>query len=659
VAGALVGRAPVARAQSTPSRPTPTSPAPIGTGDLRRARTDTLRRPAAADTVRSGRDSVTVAVPIGTDTTRRTVGDSLRGTPDSLKTPKVKRDSIKTPLVRAELPTQGVVAGPAYRFRGDTILASGALTIADMLERVPGVTVFRSGYLASAQTAAYLGDFRRVRIFRDGVEIDPVDPRNGGVLDLTDVQLWQAEEVSIEPTAGEIRVHIRTRAPVSTTPQTRVDVYTGDVETNLYRAFYGKRFSNGGLVQVNLQQYGTGARDARLGGGGDAANALVRVGWARKNRSFDVTLTRIDRRRNRTTDFFNQDSVLVNFVGRRDEAYVRAGVGDPDQGVWAQAIANVLRFRLESPKLAAATTTDTTRVATDTTAYRNQYVLTGGLTRWGVRFTATDRYRVANHTAYHAPSIRAGYERDRLSLSAVGERVGTDSTKRLDVSGRLAVLPRVAVVGGVSSTTGGDSTVGGTRRVARAEIAAQVARNAWLSVGRVIRDGGIFAPPRIYAVPGGTPAATSEGRVSGLVGSFRGEVLPFITADIGGTAWDREGLYRPRYSGRGELRFASNFLRRFPSGEFGLNVAVSDEYRSAVVFPLAPSPGSGATTSAIIPTRVGASNLIGGQLEIRIQRAVISYQARNIGVRLYQEVPGVYLSRNTISLYGVRWEFSN
>ena len=545
-----------------------------------------------------------------------------------------------------------MIAGPAYRFRGDTILASGAITIADMLERIPGVVVYRTGYIASAQTASYLGDFRRIRIFRDGIEIDPVDPRNGGVLDLTDVQLWQAEEVSIEPTAGEVRVFIRTRAPRNTTPQTRVDVYTGDQETNLYRAFYGKRFTNGGLVQVDLQQYGTGSRD-RIGSGGDATNALVRLGWARRNRSLDLTFTRIDRRRNQTRDFFTQDSVLVNFLGRRDEAYLRAGFGDPDAGIWGQAIANVLRFRQESPKRAAGDTA----VAPDTSVYRNQYVLTGGLTRWGVRFTATDRYRIGNHNAYNAPSIRASYERDRLSISAVGERVGTDSTKRLDVSGRFAILPRLALVGGLSSTTG-DSAVGGTRRVIRAEVAANIARSAWLSVGRVIRDGGIFLPPRLYALPAGTPVASLEDRASGFVASLRGAVLRAITADFGGTAWSSSGLYRPRYQGRGELRYASNFLGRFPTGEFGLMVAFSDEYRSSIPFPLAPAPAT-APLGPVTITRVGASNTIGAQLEIRLQRAVVSYQVRNLGSSFYQEVPGLYLPRGAISYYGVRWEFSN
>ena len=45
---------------------------------------------------------------------------------------------------------------------GDDVHATGSLNALDLLERVPGITGFRSGFLASAQTAAYLGDFRRV-----------------------------------------------------------------------------------------------------------------------------------------------------------------------------------------------------------------------------------------------------------------------------------------------------------------------------------------------------------------------------------------------------------------------------------------------------------------------------------------------------------------
>lgn len=643
-----LGTAGRATAQSTPTRPTSPLPAPIGGPDRVRARGDTLPRTSTPDTTRRGQP---------------TVGDSLRGTPDSLKTPKVRRDSIQAPLTRGELPTRGVVAGPAYYLRGDTVLASGAQSVAEILERVPGVTVFRTGYFASAQTAAYLGDFRRVRIFRDGVELDPIDPRNGGVLDLTDVQVFQAEEVSVEPTAGEVRVFIRTRAPVNTTPQTRVDIFTGDQQTNLYRAFFGKRLGNGGLAQFALQQLGTG-RNYAFGSGGDVTSALVRLGWARKNRSVDVLLTRVDRRRNRARDPFRAalDSTLTSFSGRRDEAYLRLGYGDPDQGVWAQAIANVLRFNLNDPQGATYSVNGTTaKVFQDTSAYRNQFILTGGFTRFGVRFTATERYRSGGGVRYHAPSVRAAYERGPVMVSALAERVGLDSTTRLDVSGRLNVLPRVAVLGGFSSTTGDTAVVssaGGTRRVARAELAAQLGRTAWASVGRIAREGGTFLPPRIYAVvteaTSGPPVAVQEKHVGGTVATLRGEVLPFIYADAYGTVWDNAGVYRPKYQAHAELRFASNFLRRYPTGEFGVTAALSDEYRSRTLFPLAPVTLGGSP----VPTYTAAGNSLGFQLEIRLQRAVISYRNPNILGRVYQQVPGTYPARST-NYYGVRWEFSN
>jgi hypothetical protein len=145
-----------------------------------------------------------VAAPARPDSAARASIDSVRQVPDSLRKPPVRRDSIQPPIARAELP-RGVTAAPPYAFRGDTILATGALTLLDLLERVPGISGFRSGYVASTQAAAYNGDFRRVRVFRDGVELDPVNARNGNVPDLTDVSLWQGDELT-SSSAGEVRV---------------------------------------------------------------------------------------------------------------------------------------------------------------------------------------------------------------------------------------------------------------------------------------------------------------------------------------------------------------------------------------------------------------------------------------------------------------------
>jgi hypothetical protein len=70
------------------------------------------------------------------------------------------------------------------------MFASGALTVADLIERVPGTTAFRSGWLASPKFAALNGDLNRIRVYYDGIEMDNLDPKSGALLDLTRVELW-------------------------------------------------------------------------------------------------------------------------------------------------------------------------------------------------------------------------------------------------------------------------------------------------------------------------------------------------------------------------------------------------------------------------------------------------------------------------------------
>ena len=65
----------------------------------------------------------------------------------------------------------------------------------------------------------------------------------------------------------------------NTSPSTRVDVATGNEDTNLYRGYYGKRFDNGGVLQLAGQQYGV--TSSRFAGSGDALSAGA-VGMARR-----------------------------------------------------------------------------------------------------------------------------------------------------------------------------------------------------------------------------------------------------------------------------------------------------------------------------------------------------------------------------------------
>ena len=73
-------------------------------------------------------------------------------------------------------------------------------------------------------------------------------------------------------------------------------------------------------------------------------------------------------------------------------------------------------------------------------------MVAGGLTRWGVRLSGTGRVRVYDGRTDVAPQLRAAYDRPRLSLSALAERTGVDSARRVDVSARVTPLPRLALV---------------------------------------------------------------------------------------------------------------------------------------------------------------------------------------------------------------------
>ena len=69
-----------------------------------------------------------------------------------------------------------------------------------------------------------------------------------------------------------------------------------------------------------------------------------------------------------------------------------------------------------------------------------------------------------------------------------------------------------------------------------------------------------------------------------------GRATEDLRLDVWGMAWDAPGLYRPQYQTRAELRLQTNWLSRFPSGNFGFTFAVVDEYRSRTAFSLPDEP---------------------------------------------------------------------
>ena len=559
-----------------------------------------------------------------------------------------KADTAKAPLAHAESPPVFGIASTMRWDRAD-LFATGAITVQDLLDRVIGVTTLRAGWIAAPAVAAYLGDVRRVRVFYDGVERDELDPRAGGPLDLTQINLWSLDDAAIEQGAGEIRVHLRSWRVTNTSPSTRTDVSTGDQQTNLFRGFFGRRYGRGEAAQFAAQEFGT-TPPRRFGSSSDQLGAVVRAGWASGRWSVDVHGNRTSRHRGVITAEFSGDSI-PSVESTRMDAYFRAGYGDPDTSrVWAQALASFGKYDytgIRTPLPAGTPVVPDSELASlDTSIFRSQYVVSAGISRGSARVSVTERLRAGFGLRRATPSIRGSYARGPLAISAFVEGKGADSVAHGDVIARVSPGSFMTLLGSASRSA--DDRVedrSTTTTYLRSEAGLRL-RGLWFVGGIVRRDSVRLTGPRLFDT---TFAATPSATATGVSAAIRGRLWGPFYANVFGIRWsDSAGLYRPQYQTRSELYVSTNLIERFPSGNFGLLGSIVHEYRSATRFPIA--------TGGL--DRTGGYRTYSTLLEIRIADAVISWQFRNFLGERYSQVPGFSAPRQT-NFYGVRWQFWN
>jgi len=578
---------------------------------------------------------------------------------DSIKN-AILADSIKAPIVRWEMPVSTEITN-RLQWKRDEILSSGAVNLADLLDRVPGMTTFRTAWAAGYHAASLFGDFGRVRLFLDGVEMDAIEARNAGVLDLTDVQLWTLDEIVIERAAGEVRVWLRTWTVERTTPYTRVDIFTGDLNTNAFRGMFARRWRNGFLLQAGGQQVATqsgrvsafgapGQASAR--GDGTVQGVMSRLGWSRGRVSVDAFATVSSRERDghRARENFTD---LPAFKGSRREAYVRVGYGDTTRGVWSQALVGVLRTRLEGIPAVGATErpdlNDSLQVETNSIRGRTQQLLAVGYrgARWSV--SLTNRLRPIAGISVQSPAARAYFGTSRYKVGAYAERTGVDSVRRVDLFARAQPLSWLAFSAARSSRTPDDSTLRVSSGTVRAEAAIRL-RDVWVGGGVIRADESDYTAPQFLGTPSALLSALAT---QGLLVSARGRLYKDVQLDVQAVRWDEAQFGRPRMQVRTEVAMVSNWLRQFPKGEFGINLRLAHELRDPVPFFY----GTGSDGAQDIRLTARAQVVI-GTLELRIQRATLFYQYRNLTGGDYEQIPGITMPPG-LQVYGVRWEFWN
>ena len=558
---------------------------------------------------------------------------------DTTHADSVKVDTVKAPIAVAARPAMPELRGRRTVWDRDALFASGALTLAELLTQVPGVTTYLAGFIAAPTATSWYGEPGRVRVYLDGVEMDGLDPREGGVRDLAVIQLWTLEEVAAERAAGELRVFLRSWRVRLTTPETRTDILTGSENTNLYRGFFGKRMQSGGVLQLAAQQYST--TSVRTAGDGDALGAFTRVGVARGRLTVDGVVTRFSRTRSATKRYVLSGSpdpaAIGAFKGLDQAAYVRVAWADTDTAhFWAQVVAATLLH---------AERNDSTQAPGDTAVSQAQYVATAGIRRWGATLSATARLRSGGGEQRLAPTVRGGWEGRWMAVGAVAELGGPDSTRRVDAMVLLTPFQWLHLSAAHSVYKPDSLLSGGSQRTtSRAEAGVRVF-DRWITGGVVRRSAALELGVQVFD-PSLAPVAVPS--VTGVEGGLSGRIRGPFSFEWRGIKWAADGSYRPTVESRTMLSVQTGFERWLTRHQFMLQASAVHEYRGAFEGP----DGAGGVQRA-----EGASTFA-TLLDIRIGAAHVFWYNRNPVGKVYETVPG-YLMPRLVQLYGIRWQFWN
>lgn len=120
-----------------------------------------------------------------------------------------------------------------------------AETVSDLLQRVPGVYLWRSGWLGRTENPDYRGRGpSSVQYSVDGLAYVPIGVDSLGI-DPSFFSLSLYDKIVIEQWPGQLRVQLFTRRHASKAPGSRIGISSGDKEIARYNGALEYRFTNG------------------------------------------------------------------------------------------------------------------------------------------------------------------------------------------------------------------------------------------------------------------------------------------------------------------------------------------------------------------------------------------------------------------------------
>lgn len=576
---------------------------------------------------------------------RRPGADSTADSTARKRKPLTAADTLKAPVAAAPLPVVTTTGVTRTSWDRDQLFATGALTLGELVTQVPGVTRMATGFLHAPEALAWHGNPGAVVVFVDGVERDEIAPRTGGVADFSLVPLWALEQVTVEETPMQLRVHARTWRVTRTTPSTRVDVLTGSENLNLFRGYFGKRAANGAVIQLAAQQMTTASVP---GLDGQSLGAFARFGWAGGPWSVDATMLRQGIDRNPGVRFpfgVIQRGAMPAFKGSSSLAYLRLAYGSADSGrSWIQLTAATEG----AVKTHVAATTSSGGSSTppdtaDTTSSRSQLRVSMGRRLGAVRLWADLRQSAGAGLHGLAGVGRAEWATASSQFAASAGRT-TGGALAWDARAAYAVRPWLRLSGSAgAAATGIDS---GTAHFGTQAAAAVRVRDRWISVG-LVRTSALTVAAPVELDTAMRAASVPDG--SAWVIGVDGPLAMGLRLHTDVVNWNGAHAFRPQTEATTRVIWEPDLAGKYPQANFHVQAAFVHQFRTTLYVPLG--------SDALGQSTAGYST-IGTQLEIRIGTAVISWAYRNIPGANYYTFPGYLMPRIT-SVYGVRWEFWN
>ncbi len=210
-----------------------------------------------------------------------TAVDSL--TADSLAVDSLgvdqEADSVSADTIFYNMPSvrDGLLAGFAtgiWEWDRHLIMASGANTVAELFEEVPGlITLLAGDFGTPAAVTAFGQGGAGYRVIRDGFELFPLD---GGVPDLQRIGLAGITRVRLDRSLGQMRIELWSHEYVDGRPFSVVEAGTGDLDTNMFRGVYADPRALGGSIAVGMERIDTRGRGPTRDEGGNRTGSWLR-----------------------------------------------------------------------------------------------------------------------------------------------------------------------------------------------------------------------------------------------------------------------------------------------------------------------------------------------------------------------------------------------